>query len=274
MALGSRSSRAKSSAPEVQYAEHVKRLEDRIRALENAATAIPLLEADPDLNTGYNMWVFPDGRLRVRVPQDYTTTPTTYLIVEFAAVAVPGPSANTIGSMPSYPTAPTTRLSRYTATWAQTYKEDGVKRTDIPGVLGYGWQDNVTKRNRSLLGFDTAAIAADLTGSTVIGVKLEIQMLNAPHDTTTAFLGIHNYSSAPVTWAGGSIPVSMALNPTFTPNVVNEAALTLAFATMIREGTGKGIAFEAPSDATAFAGLASGFGSGYENAVLVVEYVK
>lgn len=271
MPMGPHSSRKKSANPAVQYAELVKQLESRIRQLENAKPAIPLLNEDPPESSGINMWVFPDGRMRVRLPVTYN--PTTYTIVEFAAVALPGGSANTIGNLPTLVIGPQTYLSRYEATWVQTYNNDGNQRADLPGIAAWGFQDAITTRNKALIGFDYTTIAADLANSTITSVQLELQVLDTPHSKTTAHFGIHNYTAAPATW--GALVSSQIAEATLAPNMDQTCDLTLAFATTLRAGTGKGIAIEAPSSSIVFSGKAAGTtASGYQAATLIIEYAK
>jgi len=139
----------------------------------------------------------------------------------------------------------------------------------------YGFVDSSNSRARSLLGFDSTAIAAELYGSTVTGVRLKLKnIFTVPSVGGSSFLGIHNYSSAPASWAGGGIPRSMVFSRRFANSEMAEFPLPLEFATSIRDSAGEGIAFEAPSDDPSFAGAFAGFGSSFTSPVLTVDYAK
>jgi hypothetical protein len=99
-------------------------------------------------------------------------------------------------------------VSNYTtdffATWYQTYKETGAQKTDTTANQGY--YSSSDGNQRSLVGFDYAAIQAALSGATITSIKLtayaEHWYLNAGG---TAVIGTHSYTSKPSTWADGSV---------------------------------------------------------------------
>lgn len=273
MPLGPDQSRDRSSQPEVAFAQHLANLQSRIANLESRRTQIPCLDADPPIDLGINMWFFPDGRLRMYRPTT-STNPVTYVITEFAAVAVPGPPANSITAVAPNATAPLTQMGTYAATWSQAYGATGAPRGDLNTKISFGY-DASTGVNRSLIGFDWVTIAADLTGSTVLGVSFQLQMLDTSQGaSSTIFFGVHNFTAAPGTWLGDGLPVSKAISGTFARNTLQEIDLTLDFGTLVRDGLGKGVAVEAPNDSLLYSGTAAGFGGAYPAPVLLVEYVK
>ena len=272
MPLGPEQRRDRSNSPEVEFARYLKNIESRITDLETRRFVIPLLDADPPVELGINIWIFPDGRMRMYRPTT-NVEPVTYQIIEYAAVSTPGPAFNTVASVPTNPVAPTTRQVSYTATWSQSYTEDGSQRLDVPTKVTFGWQ-NSTGRNRSLIGFDWVSIAADLANSTIKKVSLQLQMFETLESTATTWFGVHDFSSAPSTWQGELLPLSQVISGTFVQNTLQEIDLTIDFATYIRAGLGKGIALEVPSDSSLYSGSASGVGSMYPAPTLIVEYVK
>lgn len=232
---------------------------------------IPVRDQDPDDSEPINFWMFPDGRLRGR---HLNPAGSAWVYREWIPTA-PGASTSSVAA--AAPAAAPVSFSRsYPAAWSASYRNDGVKRTDDAStLLVYGYTDGTNGRGRSLLGFDHTSIASDLSGSTVTAVYITMMnLLSVWPSGSTAHLGIHNYTSAPTTWAGGGIPLSMSEQVSFSPQERKTFRLPLAFATMIRDGSGKGIALESPSDDAALAGAASGFGGTYEAPVLTVEYAK
>lgn len=245
------------------------------RMAEDAAKRphhIPVLSADPPDSDPTNMWLLPDGRLRAR---HRNTADTAWVIREWVSTTAGSSSSGTAPAPPS--SAPITRQDTWSAIWSQSYRQGGTARTDA-GVyrLYYGSSgDGFNGRNQSLIGFDHAAIATALSGSTVNAVWLDLTNLHAwYHSGVTIYFGVHNFSSEPATWAGGGIPASKITNHKFGKPQQRTVPMPLQFATMIRDNTGKGVAIEAPSSSIEFYGYAAGVGSGYSLPKLIVNYTK
>lgn len=265
------SGQASPSDGMVRLAQRLRAIESAVADLQCGAFRIPVLASDPPDTDATNIWLLHDGRLRTR---KRNSADTAWVIDEWVRTA-PGSSASAT-SPPAPTAAPISREGRFTSVWSRSYQQGGNARTD-EGVqrLYYGYSDATNGRNRSYIGFDHTAIAAALAGSTVTGVALEILNLQAGAPTgAQAFFGIHNVSgaAAPTTWQGTALSQ-------FTGAVMKgpekiTVPLPLEFATYIRDGTGKGIAIEVPTDNVANSGYAAGVGSGYDEPVLVVSYSK
>lgn len=259
--------------PMAAVADQIRRLESRIRELEARPFRIPILGADPPTTDPANLWLFPDGRLRGR---HLNPAGSAYVTREWVTTAPGSSTSATAVGTPA--TAPNSHTVEYPATWSQSYQELGTARTDDGTILlyyGKATGDTVNGRNRSLVGFDYTTIAAALSGSTIESVKLRLQNLGSgvPSGSDIHF-GIHNFTSEPATWAGGGIPSSMLAKRNFGPTEMKVVNLPLDFAQAIRDGWGKGIALEAPSDSLEFYGVAAGFGSGYTLPTLIISYAK
>jgi hypothetical protein len=257
--------------PVAALARKIEAMEQAIRDLQQRPFRIPVLATDPDSTELTNIWMLHDGRLRTR---KRNSADTAWVIDEWVRTA-PGSSSSST-SPPAPAAAPTSRVLTSLALWSQSYSGAGAARTDDGTVkLYYGNGGDGLGRNRALIGFDYAAIATALSGSTIKSVRLDLQNLATYYPGgATAYFGIHNYTSEPATWAGGGIPQSMAASAQLYPAQESTIFLPLDFATSIRDGTGKGVAMEAPSDSLEFYGVAAGFGSGYALPTLTVEYAK
>lgn len=261
----------RSTDPIEQLAARISTLEARIHDLERQPMILPVRESDPPETDPTNIWMFPDGRIRAR---HLNVAGTAYTTREWVTSA---PGSGTSGSAPAAPAeAPQTYRSSWSATWSQSYRQSGAARTDDGATrLYYGYVDSYNGRNRSLCGFDYGAIATALSGSTITNVALYMINLHTWYNAGgSTFLGIHNFSAEPATWAGGGIPRSMISQQSVPDAKATWLSLPLEFATMIRDGTGKGIAFESPDNSATHYGYAAGVGSGYTVPQLWVDYAK
>jgi hypothetical protein len=227
---------------------------------------IPVLAADPPTTDPTNLWLLTDGRLRSRYWNG-----TTYIIREYTPVT---PTGTTPPAYVPQGAAATTQEKLYTATWSQSYVGAGTPRAgDGETLLYYGNQQDGTGRNKALIGFNAATIAADLAGADIRKVQLVFNNIRSVWGTgAEVHFGIHNSTTEPATWP--SIPRSMITAIIFGSSQTATVDLTTEFGTAIRDGIGKGIAVEAPSDDAGFAGVAAGVGSGYTTPQLIVTYVK
>lgn len=264
---------SKPSDPLDQMSQAIAELQGKVRELSAPQSfRLPILAADPPVTDPINIWLLPDGRLRAR---HRNTADTAWVIREWVATAAGSTSSGTAPAPP--PPAPVTRQDSWTAQWSQSYRQSGAARTDL-GVthLYYGSSgDGFNGRNRSLIGFDYAAIASALSGSTVLSVSLRLINIHSWYNNgSDIHMGVHNFTSEPATWAGGGIPRSMVAKYHYGKPEDKTVSLPLYFATDIRDGVGKGIAFESPSDSRTFYGYAAGVGSGYIAPTLTVQYAK
>lgn len=262
-----------STDPIAQLQAKIQELERTLRDITGVGKMrIPLLAADPPTtDTSTNIWLLPDGRLRAR---HRNTADTAWVYREWVSTS---PGSGTSASAPApAPAAPITRVGVYAAQWSQSYRSTGAARTDDGTIrLYYGSSgDPFNGMNRSLVGFNHATIASDLSGSTVTKVQLTLLNIHSWFNSgSDIHFGVHNYTSEPATWTGGGIPRSMVSKHHFNRGQQRTIDLPLYFATDIRDGTGKGIALESPSTSRSFYGYASGVGDTV-TPVLRVEYAK
>lgn len=249
--------------PAARFIEQIKQL---TRAQGRPPMVFPVLSADPPETDPTNIWLLTDGRLRSRVWNG-----AAYVYREYTPIT---PTAATPPPYVPQGTAETTQEGVYEATWSQSYVGNGTQRGgDGTVLLYYGEQGDGTGRNKALIGFNYSAIVTDLTGADIRKVQLVFNTVRSPWNSgSDVHFGIHNSTTEPSTWP--AIPRSMITTISFGPSQTLTVSLPLEFATAIRDGSGKGIAVEAPSDDAGFAGVAAGVASGYTTPTLIVTYVK
>jgi hypothetical protein len=167
-------------------------LRQQVNALLQKQTVVPILDTDPDPTQPGNIWVFADGRLRVRL---YDGT-----IKEWAAVAVPG--SGTSGTpKPVRPSGGTTLRNQWVANWSQSYQDDGSARADYPERLWIGNYVGILGNNAALIGFDWADIQTQLVGAEITGVRVYYSnaYANQPAGIHT-YWGTHNNPTQPAVW--------------------------------------------------------------------------
>lgn len=256
--------------PYAALAGEISKLRDQLRALQTGPFRIPVLAADPATTDPTNIWAFADGRIRMR----YRDAGGSYVIKEWAAVVTPGASTSAT-AIYAQTAAPISRTGSWSATWSAGYAGSGAARADVPTLVPWGNAGDAYGRNRGLLGFDYAAIATALASSTITGVRLTGLNLNSFYGTgSETYLGVHNYTAAPGTWAGGGIPLPQNSHQIFPHGEPATLTLPIVFGTMLRDGTGKGISVEAPNDGREYYGLLAGVSSGYTVPKLEIDYSK
>lgn len=259
----------KSSDPLAALQRELADLRSTVDSAMRRPFRVPILAADPPVEDPTDLWMFPDGRLRGR---HLNTTGTAFVTREWVTTA---PGAATSGTAAAPPTTvPVTVQDTFVAQWTQSYRQSSAARTDAGAVmLYYGSSgDGFNGKNQSLIGFDHAAIAAALAGSTVNAVWLRLMNIHGwYHSGVNVYFGIHNFSSEPASWAGGLFRI---VSHRFGKPQERTVPMPLSFATSIRDGTGKGISIEAPNSSKEFYGYAAGVGSGYVIPALIVNYTK
>jgi hypothetical protein len=234
---------------------------------------IPVLEEDPpETDRTMNIWMFFDGRIRARHRDE---TDSAWVYREWVPTA-PG-SSSSGDTAPPAPPAVETFQTTWGATYTQSYRQSGAKRTDAGEVmLYYGSSgDSFNGMNQSLIGFDHSAIATALSGSTINAVWLDLTNIHAWYNSgSDIHFGIHNFSSEPTTWAGGGIPRRMIIKHHFGKPQHRTVSMPIEFAQAIRDGWGKGVALESPSTSREYYGYAAGVGSGHTPPSIIVNYTK
>jgi hypothetical protein len=254
-------------SPEAQFIARLQDQPDPRRSF-----VIPNYAADPSEDDPVNLWMRYDGRLRGRV---WNGASFTYYDYPMRTDISSPPAVPAYPARPGQPAAPTTYRSLYTAIWTQGYLGSGAQRTDAIGSVDLPFGDGAdgNGNQKSLIGFDYATIAADLAGSTIKIVSLTMTNLWAYWDSgVDIYFGIHNNTSKPSVFPSLAARLVTAVH--FGKPQTLSAPLPISFATSVRDGSGKGIALEAPSGAADFYGYAAGLGSGYDPPVLSVTYAK
>lgn len=262
----------RSVDPAIDLISRISEIERALREADSGGIRIPVVSVDPPETDATNLWLFPDGRLRGR---HLNPAGTAYVYREWVPTA---PGSGSSGTAPAPPaTVPVVTTGVWEAIWSQSYRQGGAARTDQGTVrLYYGSSgDPFNGMNQSLVGFDYAAIAAALSGSTINSVALRLQNLHSWYFSgVNIYFGIHNFTSEPATWAGGGIPRQRIVNHRFTPTQLRTVPMPIEFAQAIRDGWGKGVAIEAPNSSKEFYGYAAGVGSGQSLPALVINYTK
>jgi hypothetical protein len=238
---------------------------------------VPVVQADPPESDPTNLWMRADGRLRGRY---WNGASYTYVEYPMRSDITAPPAVPAAPAVPTPVAAPRTYTGTYTATWSQTYKGDGSKRTDTRGelylVYGQAEGDGVNGQQRSLVGFDYATIAADLASSTITKVELWMQNVHSYWESgVQVFFGMHNVTAEPGAWPGsGSLSLRRSVEQHYGKAEAKKVPLTVEFGQQLRAGTAKGIAIEAPSNVRDYYGYAAGVGSGYTPPQLIITYAK
>lgn len=261
----------RSTDPMAAISGKIAEIERVLREANTKNIRIPVLAVDPPETDPTNVWLFPDGRLRMR---HLNTAGTAYVYREFVATA-PGSTSSAVA--PATPvTTPQVRIGVYPAIWSQSYQQGGAARTDDGTTkLYFGNGDVSNGTQQSLIGFNYTTIASDLTGSTINDVQLRLYNLwSYFEDGVQIYFGIHNFTAQPATWAGGGIPAQRIVNHHFGRTEERDVPMPLSFAQAIRDGWGKGVAIEPPNSNKEFYGYAAGFGSGLTLPTLIINYTK
>lgn len=251
--------------PNEALVREIQTLKEQVRALQQKAMWIPVVDLDPVSPGASNIWVFADGRLRIRL---FDGT-----IKEWAAVATPGSGSSGV-LKPARPNGGTTRIKQWSATWSKSYNGDGTQRADYPERL---WIGNFVGgapngNNAALIGFDYTDIQATLVGSTITGVSM--YYANASANTADGrihvYVGTHQNTAAPTTWGNVvSYPVAdrwygaSEKAASILPNWVGEE---------LRDGYSYGL-LVAGGDGVNVNGWGYGFGTSLAP-ILEVTYVK
>lgn len=167
---------------------------------------IPTLTATPATSTGIDVWIVNgSNNLRVRLSDG---TIATYLSNTAAAVPNPPASAWTTQLTSSTVAKPTDAALNsyrkvYVGTWAQMFYGDGGQASSWGAdYFAFGWKQSFSTylgwgQLRTMIGFDSATIRADLAGATVQQVELYLNMTDAYGNDVLAHIGGHTYSAAP-----------------------------------------------------------------------------
>jgi hypothetical protein len=233
--------------PYAALAQRIDAIERKINDLSVKSLMLPILDAAPSSDYPGNAWVYPDGRLVVRM-KDGT-------LRQFSSAAATAAS----GTNPTPPAQAKTITTEWTATWGQAYRESGGFTGADNSKLHQGSSgDSYNGRQRSLIGFDYASIQSALSGSQISAVRLWIYTLHTwYYNGGTFWAGTHNNASKPGTW-GGTVGRDF-ITSFHVPNTgANWYNLSTEFGATLRNGTGKGLTLQAPNNDRTFYGYAAG----------------
>lgn len=143
--------------------------------------------------------------------------------------------------------APTTYTKSWTANWSQSYGENHAQRSgnlcyqgDDQGGTGWGNQ-------RSLIGFDSAAIRAEIEGAVMVKIVLSLYFPWWWYSNGgTAWIGTHNHLSAPTTWDITHVNYCRWSSPNWPRHAWRDITLPNAVAGEFANGTSTGIAIGPP----------------------------
>lgn len=187
-----RQARLAQQRASAQLAEKLAGIATAAKANRSTGFRIPELDADPAADDPTNVWVLADGRFRIRTLDG--------IVHEFKDVASTGGTTGGTTSTKPKPADPVPKKYRksYAATWGRAFcPQHGA---ESGGSLNYGNYSGSSAHGfrRIMLGFDDAAIRADLAGATIRSVELSVRndhaFLNSGVDIVW---GAHNRATVP-----------------------------------------------------------------------------
>jgi hypothetical protein len=251
--------------PIEQMAQRIAALEAAIIDLSTKPLVVPVVNADPGTDYPGNIWIYPDGKVNVRLKDGTVKTSS------FGAVSAP------TASNPTPPAQPITRSSLWTAQWGQAYRSSGGFTGSDNSKLQMGSTgDSYNGRQRSLIGFDYASIQSTLSGSKISRVQFWLYNWHTwYYNGGTYWAGMHNNTVKPGSWGGtiGRDFVSSFHVPNTGPGWYD---LATEFGDKLRDGTAKGVTLQAPNDDRTYYGYAAGGPgtAGNQMPQILITYVK
>jgi hypothetical protein len=252
---------------------------------------VPILDADPEADDPTNLWLFADGRMRVRTPDGtvHTFWPGfRYLTLDSGPAASTGidfyrhrassewrvrrpdgtweryapisaadggsridPGGTSTTPKPADPKV-VKRSATYSATWARSMCP--VHGAESGGSLYFGRWSATHGQRRVMLGLNDSAIRSDLAGATIreVWIKMRTDHFYANAGGEVRF-GAHNKSSAP----GGYSSVRERVFADHWPKSGYGKEWRRApdwFGNALRDGTIRGLTINQRSDSSAFYG--------------------
>lgn len=241
--------------PEERFVRYIRELEDRIASLQNRPLQIPYLDADPTTDYAGNIWMFQDGRVRIRLADG--------TIKELATVASTGATSGT--AKPAVAAQTTTKYLTASATFTKSYRQSGGETGGNHTYLYYGdsGESSFNGKQQSIIGFNSGSIAATLAGAIIDKVELYLYNIHTwAGSGSTVYFGVHNNSSAPSTASGIVHAHDFISSGKTHRNTGGWLTLSTEFGSRLRDGTGKGIILQAPNNSRSYYGYAAGVGSG------------
>lgn len=160
------------------------------------------------------------------------------------SVEVPVPPPVSIQPVPK-PSVPVMYKKTYYATWSRSYNGSNATRFNDPTTLyqGASLESGDSNGNqRSLMGFNIAAIMADLKGASVTGATVSLYALHWWYYAGgTAYLGTHTYTSKPSTYNTANGVERKWKQTKWPRNAWRSVNIGAAGGVLFQKGTAKGI---------------------------------
>lgn len=257
----------KAATPVDRLAAQLADMQSQLTALNAAGVHIPIVDADPDpvQYPGTNVWMFDDGRLRIRKSNG--------TVVQLGTAASTGTTSGTAATPPA--AQPKTFTKVYGAMFSQTYQGDGDQRNE--NMLHVGYSDGFNGRQAAIIGFNQATIAADLAGASVRAVELFLYCTHCWWNSgAQVYVGGNTNSSAPgslggIVFSGTSI---IGVKGTDQRAAQGYHSISTAFGGWLRSGAIHSITLQAPNNNQSYYSIHGGVGSGLPAPALRITYVK
>jgi hypothetical protein len=251
--------------PGDDFATRIANIEAQLQELKGAPLSVPIVAVAQDPTYPGNLWVYPDGRIIVRM-KDGTLRQVATTSASAAAGSNPAPVAQ-----------PTTQQATWAATWAQAYRNTGGKTGGDDRNLYYGnsGEGSYNGRQKSLINFDYATIATALSGATIAGVELFLYNIHTwANSGATCWVGAqkNTVGSAPANFGGAVHDLISSFRT--ARSTAGWHTVSTEFGQRLRDGTATGVILEAPNDSTTYYGYAAGFGSGLTLPQIRITYIK
>lgn len=178
---------------------------------------------------------------------------------------------NTGGGTP--PPSVQTYRTQWAATWTRSYGADNAYNSFYGNEAHQGYYDGSEGNQKSLIGFDYAAIMSALSGATILGCYVTLYAFHWYNNSGgTAVIGTHDNSSAPSTFTGAT---SNRIQSTGWPKPgLRSVDLTTAIGNEFKSGATRGIVLgPGVTTGTVFYGKFDGAGMGFPP-VITIDYQK
>jgi hypothetical protein len=234
-------------------------LRAQVDAVRETGFRIPVLNADPPAGDPTNVWLFADGRLRVRLPNG---------TVQQVIMTAGGATTSSVAK-PANP-SPVTYQTEWAAVWTQTYNTAGAQSgTGIELQAGRATDGQTYKAAWS---FNTTAARAALAGARIMNAEVFLDVVEQARADARVRIGGHIWTAKPATYPGfiPGGPSSVA------PVVPGAQWITVdtRVGDMLRDAQLDGLAIEQGTDDPSYWVRLGGFGGSYGPPRVRLTYVK
>lgn len=227
----------------------IERLRRQVDALSSRGLMIPMVDDDLPDNDPRNIWAFPDGRLRVRLPNGSMRNFVPTELAEAPTSSEPKPVE--------------TQPKTYRTTWecgsSATYNGSGSKRNQ-GGLMYYGRWNGTNGEQKAMMCFPDASIRSALAGATVRKVELWLDNRHTYwNGGANLSFGGHSNSSPPGNYSG--IVRRGVAKRHFGKTESQWVTLPDWFGDALRVDKIRGLIIDQPSAARSLYGYAAGAGT-------------